>query len=73
MDDQNKDESNTSREEGGQQEVEDGPEGDHAAHLSIEACRAGDEAGNDERKYHQLEESHEEFPGVGDEVDGLGV
>ena len=70
---ENESESDTGRDERGDQEVEDGPEGDHAAHLGIEAGRACDEAGNDERKYHQLEESHEELPRVGDQVDGGGI
>ena len=73
MDDEDKEESNTGGDERGHQKVEDGPEGDHAAHLGIEAGRASDEAGDDERKYHQLEESHEELSRVGDQTDGRWI
>ena len=70
MDDEDKEESNTGGDERGEEEVEDGPEGDHAAHLSIETGRASDETGNDEGKNHQLEKSHEELARVGQQVDG---
>ena len=72
MDDENKEESNTGGDQRGHQEVEDGPEGDHAAHLGVEAGRACDEAGNDERKGHQLDQSHKELPRVGDQLDFIG-
>ena len=73
MDDQNKEQPHTGGQQRGHQEVEDRSEGDHAAHLGIEAGRACDEAGNDERKYHQLEESHEELSRVGDQTDGRWI
>ena len=70
MNSENQGEANRGGDERGGEEVEDGPEGDHAAHLSVETGRAGDEAGNDQRKYHQLEKSHEELARVGQKVDG---
>ena len=73
MNEKNQEEANTGGDERGGEEVEDGPEGDHAAHLGIEAGGASDEAGNDERKYHQLEKSHEELARVGYQVDGGGL
>ena len=73
VDDEDKEESNTGGDERGEEEVEDGPEGDHTTHLGIEAGRARDEAGDDEREDHQLEESHEELSRVGDQTDGRWI
>ena len=70
MNEKNQEEANTGGDERGGEEVEDGPEGDHAAHLGIEAGRASDETGDHEGKYHQLEKSHEELARVGYQVDG---
>ena len=70
MDGENQEESDAGGDKRGDEEVEDGPDGDHAAHLGIETGRASDETGNDEGKNHQLEKSHEELPGVGQQVDG---
>ena len=39
------------------------------AHLGVEACRGGDEAGDDQGEDHELEQPHEELPGVRDHVD----
>ena len=44
----------------------------HAGHLGVEAGGSSDQAGDHEGKNHQLEKSHEEFAGVGDDVDGGG-
>ena len=38
-------------------------------YLSVEAGRSGDEAGDDQGEDHELEQPHEELPGVGDHVD----
>ena len=73
VDDEDKEESNTGGDERGEEEVEDGPEGDHTTHLGIEAGRARHEAGDDEREDHQLEESHEELSRVGDQTDGRWI
>ena len=70
MDSEHHGEANTGGDQRGDEEVEDGPEGDHAAHLGIEAGRASDETGDHEGKYHQLEKSHEELARVGYQVDG---
>ena len=73
VDGEDKEESNAGGDEGGDQEVEDGPDGDPAAHLCIETGRAGDEAGDDQREDHELEKSHEELSWVGDKMDGREI
>ena len=70
MDDEDPDEADQRSQKRRDQEVEDGPEGDHTAHLGVEAGRASDEAGDDERQSHQLDEPHEELSRVGDQGDG---
>ena len=71
MNEKNQEEANTGGDERGGEEVEDGPEGDHAAHLGIEAGGARDQACNYKGEDHQLEQPHEELPGVVDQDDGL--
>ena len=73
MDADHEDQTNTGGEQRGDQEVEDGPEGDHAGHLGVETRGAGDQTRDHQGQDHQLEEPHEELARVGDDVDGEGV
>ena len=41
------------------------------SYLSVQRCRASDEAGDDQREDHQLEEPHEQLSRVGHQSDGL--
>ena len=59
VNDDDEDESHAGGDEGGGQEVGDGPEGDHAGHLGVEAGGSSDQAGDHKGKNHQLEKSHE--------------
>ena len=70
MEDQDPDQTDNGGQERRHQEVEDGSQGDHSAHLGVEARRARHEAGDDERESHQLDDPHEELPGVGYQEDG---
>ena len=72
VNDDDQDESHTGGDEGSGQEVGDGPEGDHARHLGVEAGGSSNQAGDHEGKNHQLEKSHEELARVGDDGDGGG-
>lgn len=69
VDGDDQDEAHGGGQQGGEEEVGDGAEGDHSAHLGVEAGRARDQAGNHQGENHQLEEPHEELAGVGDDVD----
>ena len=55
MDGYNQDQANAGGQEGGQEEVGDGAEGDHPAHLGVETGGARDQTGNHEGENHQLE------------------
>ena len=47
MDDEDPDEADQRGQKRRDQEVEDGPEGDHPTHFGVEAGQASDEAGDD--------------------------
>ena len=70
MDGDHQDESHAGGQQGGEEEVGDGAEGDHSAHLGVEAGGACDQACNHKWENHQLEKPHEELARVGDDVDG---
>ena len=52
-------------EEGGGEEIDDRPHCHLPVELGVEASCPRDEAGNDQRQDHELEQTHEELPWVG--------
>lgn len=53
--------------------VDEGAQRDFAIHFGIQTRRAGNEAGDDQGEYHKLEQTHEEFAGVGNQHDGVAM
>lgn len=73
MDQQDQGQSQEGGNQGGGQEVDNGPEGNHAVHLGIETGRARNQAGDDQGQDHELEQPHEELSWIGDVVDRFQV
>lgn len=53
--------------------VDEGAQRDFPIHFGIQTGRAGNQAGDDQGEYHELEQTHKEFTGIGDKHDGVAM
>lgn len=54
-------------------EIDESAQRDFAIHFGIEASRAGNQAGDNQWQYHQLQHTHEQLAWVRDQHNGVLV
>lgn len=73
MDEQDESDAQSSVKEGSAGEVDQRAKRNLAVHLGVQAGRPGDQAGDNQGQNHQLQDAHEELPGIRNQHDGVPV